>query len=43
MVSRHPPKFGVHEHCGSRDLFLVVEEEIPHVHDMSCILLLKKA
>lgn len=29
MVSRHPAKFGVHEHCGSRDLFLVIEEDIP--------------
>ena len=25
MVSHHPAKFGGHRHCGSEDIFLVIE------------------
>ena len=28
MISPHPPMFGGHRHCGSGDLFLVVEEKV---------------
>ena len=30
MVSRRPAIFGGTRHCVSRDMFLVVEEHIPH-------------
>ena len=32
MVSAHPVKFGSYKHCGSGDMFLVVEEQ-----DSTCL------
>ena len=43
MANHHPAKFGLHRHCGSKDMMLLVVDGkdsaclfISEAHDMSC-------